>query len=465
MNLRTALDASGYGSVKIVARRLRAGAPPTSRSATRRSRNAVDVVRRALRRAGTAAPRPTARSSGQRREHRQAAVGQRERVATTTTPARKPLARGINRGYIDGKMTALHQLAADRRHHPEPAVGDRSASRWPPQPWSGYYSVGKNAWVMAHTTQFTAPGWRYLDSASGYLGGNRNNGSYVTLQVAEQHATTARSSRRWTPPPRRRSTSPSPAGCPPAPCTSGPPTSRSNNPADYFVRGARHHPVRRRRSRSPCSPATSTRSPPRPGRARAPRPAPRRASLALPYSDNFDSYAVGREAKYLTDMQGSFEIAACAAGRPGGACGRCRAQAPITWTSQLADPYTLLGDLSWHNYTVSLRRLLEKAGYVELHRPRRHATTDPTPAESERVLPAGHRHRGLVDPAATTPRQLAHAGQRHRRRRWAPDAGTPWRWRSTAAPSPPPIDGATVGTVNDSTFGAGLVGYRHRARA
>ncbi|GAA3437943.1 hypothetical protein GCM10018954_075570 [Kutzneria kofuensis] len=42
--------------------------------------------------------------------------------------------------------------------------------------------VGKNAWVQAQTTQFTAPGWHYLDASSGYLGGNRNNGSYVTLK-------------------------------------------------------------------------------------------------------------------------------------------------------------------------------------------------------------------------------------------------------------------------------------------
>ena len=50
------------------------------------------------------------------------------------------------------------------------------------QPWSGWYSVGKQAWVTAQTTQFTAPGWNYIDSASGYLGGSGTNGSYVTLK-------------------------------------------------------------------------------------------------------------------------------------------------------------------------------------------------------------------------------------------------------------------------------------------
>src|SRR5207302_7340194 len=47
---------------------------------------------------------------------------------------------------------------------------------------SGHYTIGKNTWVMAQTSQFTAPGWRYLDASSGYIGGNRNNGSYVSLK-------------------------------------------------------------------------------------------------------------------------------------------------------------------------------------------------------------------------------------------------------------------------------------------
>src|SRR3954471_9313484 len=91
------------------------------------------------------------------------------------------LARGINRGYLDGKMTAYINwpvIAAITPNIPFPTMGVALAA----QPWSGAYSVGKNAWVIAHTTQFTAPGWRYLDSASGFLGGNRVNGSYVTLR-------------------------------------------------------------------------------------------------------------------------------------------------------------------------------------------------------------------------------------------------------------------------------------------
>jgi hypothetical protein len=40
-------------------------------------------------------------------------------------------------------------------------------------------------------------------------------------------------------------------------------------------------------------------------------------------------------------------------------------RAPITWDG-LSDPYALLGDVGWSNYSVSSDVLLEQAGYVEI---------------------------------------------------------------------------------------------------
>src|SRR3989440_12715517 len=51
-----------------------------------------------------------------------------------------------------------------------------------PSPWSGAYRLGKETWATAQVTQVTAPGWRFIDPASGYLGGDRANGSYVSLK-------------------------------------------------------------------------------------------------------------------------------------------------------------------------------------------------------------------------------------------------------------------------------------------
>ncbi|MGC9670763.1 ricin-type beta-trefoil lectin domain protein [Planosporangium sp. 12N6] len=270
------------------------------------------------------------------------------------------LARGINRGYLDGRMTAYLNwpvIAAVTPNIPFPTMGVALAA----QPWSGAYSIGRNAWVMAHTTQFTAPGWRYLDSASGYLGGNRSNGSYVTLRSpADGNFSTvietmdATAAQTFT-----------------AAVTGGLSTGTvhvwatkvgSGNAADHFV-----HPADLRGGSFSLTLqpgymytlSTTT------GQGKGGAAGPAAGSFPLPYTDTYDSYATGREARYLADMQGAFEVTGCGAGRGGRCVRQMSPRAPITW-DDLSDPYALLGDIGWSNYAVSSDVLLEQAGYVEL---------------------------------------------------------------------------------------------------
>jgi len=269
------------------------------------------------------------------------------------------LARGINRGYLDGRMTGYLNwpvIAALYPNLPFPTMGVAVAA----QPWSGAYSVGQNAWVMAHTTQFTAPGWRYLDSASGYLGGNRTIGSYVTMRSATTgdysvviETTQATATESFT-----------------ATVTGGLSTgtvrvwSSQLGTGNLFVRGADITPSGGTFSLTlqPGRVYTLTTTTGQ-GRGTATGPAP--SALALPYTDNFDGYAVGREARLLSDMQGAFEVTACAAGRSGRCVRQMSPRAPITW-NPLSDPYALLGDVGWANYRVSTDVLLEQPGSVEL---------------------------------------------------------------------------------------------------
>ncbi len=64
-------------------------------------------------------------------------------------------------------------------------------------------------------------------------------------------------------------------------------------------------------------------------------------------------------------MNGSFEIAPAGGGRHGRVLRQMAPTAPINWDNT-SDPYTLLGDLAWTDYTVTSDVLLEQSGYVEL---------------------------------------------------------------------------------------------------
>ncbi|MGC9669613.1 ricin-type beta-trefoil lectin domain protein [Planosporangium sp. 12N6] len=364
------------------------------------------------------------------------------------------LARGINRDYIDGKMTAYINwpvIAAITPNIPWATTGVAVA----PQPWSGYYSIGRNTWVMAQTTQFTAPGWRYLDSSSGYLGGNRSNGSYVSLKSTNNsdystiiETMDAGSAQDLT-----------------FTVTGGLSTGtvhvwstnvRSNNPSDYFVRRGDITPSNGTFSLTVqpgyvYSVTTTT------GQGRGTATSPAQGNLKLPYSDNFDSYQTAREAKYLMDHQGSFEVVGCGGGRSGQCVRQMSEQTPIYWTSGHAEPFTLLGDVTWRNYTVSSDVMLEKAGYVQL-------VGRATTYNHEQPQNLNAYYLRVADTGAWSIRSNNTSGNQRTLASGTTAALGTGRWHTlsltlngstlTAA-----IDGTTVGTVSDSAWVAGQIGY------
>jgi O-glycosyl hydrolase len=357
--LRSALNSNGYGGVKIVAADSDwtvAGDVDSNPAFA----SSVDIIGThypcGYRSAQTSCTVPSsATSSGKQ-------LWASENGSDDYNSGANAMARGINRGYIDGRMTAYLNwpvVAAITPNLPYPTMGLALAS----QPWSGSYAIGKNAWVMAQTSQFTAPGWQYLDSSSGYIGGNRNNGSYVSLRSTNRsdYSTVIETMDAGS------------AQTLDLNVTGGLSTGtvhvwstdvNSGNPADYFVHAADITPSNGSFSLTvqPGRVYTVTTTT---GQGKGTAAGPARSAMSLPYSDSFDSDAAGTEAKYLMDWQGAFEVASCGGGRSGMCVRQMSAQAPITW-DPLTDPHTLLGDLSWGNYTVSSDVMLEKSGYAEL---------------------------------------------------------------------------------------------------
>ncbi len=274
-----------------------------------------------------------------------------------------PLIRAITRGYIDAKMSGFLNwplLAAITSNLPYPTVGLMVA----PQPWSGHYSLGKSLWVTAQVTQFTQPGWRFLDDGVGYLASDRANGSYVSLRSQNgDDATTIVETTTATRPSQATFVAGSSLQNKPVHVWA---TNLDTAPdRDDLLQFADLHPDLSGRYRFTLLPdyvyTFSTVAGAGKGKGSAPPP----HTLDLPYSDNFDSYRTGGEARYASDMQGAFEIQPCAAGRTGKCLQQMAPVKPIEWQDD-SDALTLLGDPAWRNYAVSADAEFAKPGAILL---------------------------------------------------------------------------------------------------
>lgn len=250
------------------------------------------------------------------------------------------LAHLYNRNYLEGTFTCTEIWSPVTSYYDNLAAPN-SGLLYANTPWSGHYTVQGTIWATAHTTQFAQPGWQYLNSASGYL---PEKGSYVSLRSpnardwsvvletidAQQPQTvvfhiagglTAQAVHVW----------------------------ETNN-----VRTFEHVADIDASSGtftytfdpdSLYSLTTTT------GQGRGKAQPPAAGSFPFPYKDDFEQVQIGRAPKYLSDQDGAFEVHPCT-----GRAGRCLEQVitekPIPW-SPLPDPFTLAGEETWTDYTVS----------------------------------------------------------------------------------------------------------------
>ncbi|MEV1023190.1 galactosylceramidase [Streptomyces sp. NPDC050264] len=267
------------------------------------------------------------------------------------------LAAEMNHEYVDSRITAFINWPAVYAWYPTVQM-QGSGLLQANEPWTGHYDLGPTLWTLAQTAQFTRPGWRYVDSASGYLDGG---GTYVTLRSPgrkPQYTTVFETT---------GATGPQTVGITPA---GGLPrgalhrwstTLESTDPADWFVRGADVRPDAAGRHQVTLEPGTVTTLTTMPGgKSRAAAKAPASRTMALPYRDDFDRYRAGATPRYLSDMEGAFQAARCpAAPRAAGMCLRQTITTPPTKWSRVASPLTLVGDSRWTDYTVSAKTFID----------------------------------------------------------------------------------------------------------
>ncbi|MBP0456429.1 ricin-type beta-trefoil lectin domain protein [Streptomyces montanisoli] len=360
VQLRSALNDAGYGSVQIVGddSGWSVADDMTSNSAFN---NAVSIVGVHYSCNGGDGGDATSCQSTQNGRNLGKPLWDSENGSQDMNGGAPALIRAITRGYTDARFTSFFNwplIASIYPNLPFSTVGLATAG----SPWSGHYTIGANTWATAQVTQFTQPGWKFIDSASGYLGGSESNGSYVTLKsnTSTDYSTILETT-----------------------------TSNSTQTVNLTVKGglstgAVHVWATKVNSPSdatsfihtqditPSNGSYSLTMQPGyvytvstlGGAGKGTATPPAAHSLALPYNDNFDSDASGTEAKYLSDMQGSFEVQPCT-GRSGQCVQQMAPVKPIEWQDD-SDSYALIGDTGWSNYTVSSDVLLRSSGTTEL---------------------------------------------------------------------------------------------------
>jgi len=269
------------------------------------------------------------------------------------------MARALNRGYVDGAMTAYLNwplVAALYPNLPYASVGLIVAN----QPWSGRYSIGSQLWVTAHWTQFSEPGWNFIDSASGWLGGDERYGTYVTLRepggidystIIETTTATETQTIRLV----------VTGGLSPSTVHVWATNLSSSDPSRWFTHV---------RDLTPINGSYSLRLQPNfiytltttTGQTKGAATDPRDALMALPYADGFETASLGSAARYLANMQGDFQVQPCTGNRSGKCVQQMATTTPVEWRATAATPFAVLGDTRWSSYSVGVDTLFEQPG-------------------------------------------------------------------------------------------------------
>lgn len=275
----------------------------------------------------------------------------------------KPLARAMNRHYTDARVTGNLNWAlvsAWYDNFPIGGTGLMLAER----PWSGYYELGPSIWVDAHTTQFTDPGWHYLDGASDY---SPAGASYVSLRspdtddytvvIETLDSSTAETLRFdvtgglsaddvhvWSTDLETRTTDDD--------FVRQDALDAADGSFEVTVEPGHLYTV-----------STTTGQ----AKGRAQSDADPGEQLRVPYAEDFDDVAPGGLAPYFADVHGAFEAAPCTGGREGTCYRQVVTQKPISWHAVDLPPTTMVGDPRWWgDYEVKADALLEDEGFVEL---------------------------------------------------------------------------------------------------
>ena len=263
------------------------------------------------------------------------------------------------------------------------------------EPWSGHYSVPQPLWVSAHTAQYAQPGWYYLPHGSG-VGRLDGGGSVVSLMSPDADAVSIVIETLT----HDQSVCIRP---------DLPPYNVSSQNVTLVLGGSFQRITRlalrySRIGRGSCStfesrgwisvtsgrlsidinPDSIYSFSSTGGQTKGTHPgAPASAPFPLPFTDDFDSYAVDGQAAFFIDQTGSWQIADATvdASHHGRVSRQQVLLPPISWVQDAAFPVSIVGDALWCNVSVTVDVLIESPSSLP--------TSLPSSSASPRIVSVG----------------------------------------------------------------------------
>jgi len=266
------------------------------------------------------------------------------------------IAANINRCYIQGKMTKLIKWSLITSYYEYLRLSN-SGMMMAKTPWSGHYEVQPQVWAVAHTTQFTEPGWIYVDSACKVF---KDAGSSVALISPDGKELSIIVELKDAKEPVKLKINL------PKEFASREFTGRVSSPTTkaLFERLPKMTPkdgsiTVELPKGAICSISTLTDH----RKGEPATPIPEDSGFPLPYADNFDDSRIGSMPKYFSDQNGAFEIAE----RPDGK-GKCVKQVVtregIYW-DKITWPLTYIGSKKMDAaYKASFDALVPEKGFI-----------------------------------------------------------------------------------------------------
>ncbi|HEY3905734.1 MAG TPA: hypothetical protein VGM14_17635, partial [Streptosporangiaceae bacterium] len=271
------------------------------------------------------------------------------------------LARSINNGFIEAHMTGFMTWPMMAAMAPGLLNSDRGLII-ADQPQSGWYQVDPITWAIAQTTQFTAPGWHHASGANGDIGpsGNynsylspdhsdwslvaENTGNHVNQKIAPQTITVHLT-----------------GGLKTTGISVWASNLASPDPAHWFVQRP-NVPVSHGTFSYRLQPGYIVSFTSATGQSHQEATPPASRPMTLPYTATPDP---SNESWGLDTQEGAFLYEPCLGGVTGNCIEQQADQTPIFWEKPLfgnPTPYAIVGDPGWSDYTVSSSVLFTATG-------------------------------------------------------------------------------------------------------